>query len=316
MNGQDDAAITVLGVGELLWDVFPDGRRILGGAPANFAYHAGTLGAHAVAVSAIGSDPLGRELIANFARIGMATDGLAVLPDRMTGTVSVSLDAAGKPTYIIHEGVAWDALPWSDGMARLAAGADVIGFGSLAQRSATSRDTIRRLLASARPDCLKVFDLNLRQQYFSRDVVAESLTAANVLKLNDEELPVVARLLGLPQTEDDALSILMARYDLSMVALTRGSHGSLLLSRQARHEYPGCPAQVVDTVGAGDAFTAALAIGLHQGLALDAINAAANRLAAHVCAQAGATPPLPPSWRGKSLADIAAIASGPREKTA
>jgi fructokinase len=307
MNGQDDAAITVLGVGELLWDVFPDGRRILGGAPANFAYHAATLGAHAVAVSAIGSDPLGHEMVANFASLGMATDGLAVLPDRPTGTVTVSLDAAGKPTYIIHEDVAWDAVPWSDAADGLAGAADVIGFGSLAQRSPTSRATIRRILAAAPPECLKVFDLNLRQHYFSRDIVEDSLTAANVLKLNDEELPVVAKLLGLPQQGEDALSVLMARYDLSLVALTRGSHGSLLLSPETRHEHPGCTARVVDTVGAGDAFTAALAVGLRSGLPLATINATANHLAAHVCSHPGATPPPPPAWQGKTLVEIAAI---------
>jgi len=288
MNHPSGRPLRVLGVGEILWDVFADGRRVLGGAPANFAYHAQGLGAQAAVISAIGADALGQEILAKLAGLGMETGGLAVLADRPTGTVTVALDADGKPSYVIHEGVAWDAIPWTEAAARLAATADVIGFGSLAQRSPTSRKTLRRVLAAAPPGCLKVFDLNLRQAYFSREVVQESLAAADVLKLNDEELPVVARLLGLAHGDERAMERLLNDYGLSLVALTRGSHGSLLRSREARHEHPGEAVQVVDTVGAGDAFTAALAVGLRQGLDLATINGQANRLAAQVCAHAGA----------------------------
>ncbi len=288
MNHPSGRPLCVLGVGEILWDVFTDGRRVLGGAPANFAYHAQGLGAQATVISAIGADALGQEMLARFAGLGMETGGLAVLADRPTGTVTVTLDADGKPSYMIHEGVAWDAIPWTEAAGRLAATADVIGFGSLAQRSPTSRETLRRVLAAAPPGCLKVFDLNLRQAYFSREVVQESLAAADVLKLNDEELPVVARLLGLAHGDERAMAMLLNDYGLSLVALTRGAHGSLLRSREERHEHPGQAVKVVDTVGAGDAFTAALAVGLRQGLDLATINDQANRLAAQVCAHAGA----------------------------
>ncbi|MFW5857915.1 MAG: carbohydrate kinase family protein [Planctomycetota bacterium] len=287
----------LLGLGELLWDLLPDGRQ-LGGAPANFAYHACALGGRGAVASCVGDDPLGREALERLDGLGVDRSAVAVDPERPTGTVSVALDAAGQPSYTIHEGVAWDAIPASGALLDRAAAADAICFGSLAQRSAASRATLRRALDAAQPACLRVFDINLRQAYYDRDVILASLEQADAFKVNDEELPVVARLLDLPAQTRPAMEALRARFDLRWVALTRGAAGSLLLADGAWAEHPGEPvATVADTVGAGDAFTAALALGTLLGQAPEVRNAHANRVAAFVCAAAGATPALPEALR-------------------
>jgi fructokinase len=177
----------VVGIGELLWDLLPDGKQ-MGGAPANFAYHARALGAASVIVSAVGDDRSGREILEELGRRGLERSGIAVVSGAPTGTVTVALDAGGIPHYTIHEGVAWDVIPWTAGLGDLAARADAVCFGSLAQRSPVSRATIGAFLDATRPDCLRVLDLNLRQSYFSRDIVVGLLGRATVLKLNDEEL--------------------------------------------------------------------------------------------------------------------------------
>ncbi|MEI8372515.1 MAG: carbohydrate kinase [Planctomycetota bacterium] len=283
----------ILGVGEILWDLLPNGR-MLGGAPVNFAYHAAALGAHAHAVSAVGDDPLGREILDRLDTLGLSRQGVAVDHQHPTGTVSVELDAYGKPTYQIHEGVAWDFIPAVPATLRPAQHADAICFGSLAQRSEVSRATIRSLLGAAPEHCLRVFDINLRQHYYHTEILAAGLEAADVLKLNNEELPVVADLLALPGDEDAVLRGLLDRYDLRLIALTKGAGGSELASRHGRSVHSGVPTKVVDTVGAGDAFTAAVIMGLLEDLDLDTINERANRLASYVCSQPGAMPPTGP----------------------
>ena len=282
----------VVGIGEVLWDLLPSGKQ-LGGAPANFAYHAQQLGARGAVVSAVGKDALGDELLARLRELGLDTRHVTADWRRPTGTVSVTLDAAGVPSYVIHEKVAWDALVFNAALRDLARSADVMCFGTLAQRTATSRDCISDTLDQSPGIC--IFDINLRQHYYSRDVIESSLIEAPVMKINDEELAVVARLFDLSGPAD-LLRMLFDRYEMGLIAVTRGGRGSILYPQDGEPlEHPGVPVtNLVDTVGAGDAFTAALAIGLLRNEPLDRVNAAANRLAAYVCSQPGATPAIPP----------------------
>lgn len=280
----------IIGLGEILWDLLPSGKE-LGGAPANFAYHAQALGANSCVVSCIGKDALGDEILALLDEVNLDRLSLAVDSAHPTGTVSVSLDAKGVPAYVIHTGVAWDFIPWSDGLADLAQSASAVCFGSLCQRSPVSRRTIRAFLENTSPECPRVFDVNLRQSFYDRDVIHESCTLANIVKLNDEELPVLARLLGLrSKATMDLLRELVDEYSLKLIALTRGSHGSILYTPGEVSEHAGYPAQIVDTVGAGDSFTAAIVIGVLNNEKLDCINDSANRLASYVCSQKGAMP--------------------------
>jgi fructokinase len=285
-----------VGLGEVLWDLLPSGRQF-GGAPANFAYHASVLGAEAHVVSAVGDDPLGREILERLDALDIRRTHVAVDRQHPTGTVSVELDAHGKPTYVIHEGVAWDFIPATPALFALAQQASVICFGSLAQRSPASRDTIQGILHASVGHCLRVFDINLRQHYYSAGVVTAGLAAADGLKLNDEGLPIVADLTGLHGDESSLLRALQERYRLRLIALTKGAHGSVLCGPEEYSVHPGVPTTIVDTVGAGDAFTAAVALGLLAGRCLGDINEHANRLASYVCSQPGATPPVPPDIR-------------------
>lgn len=282
----------VAGLGEILWDLLPSGRQ-LGGAPANFAYHAGRLGCTATIVSAVGTDTLGEDIVRRLDTLGVKRDYLAVSSKYPTGTVTVALGAGGQPTFTIHENVAWDHIPWTPALGRLAGRLDAVCFGSLCQRSKTSRQTVRRFLAAVPDRCIRIFDVNLRQHWYDREIIETSLGLADVVKLNDDELPVVATLLKLRGRGDDALLELLERWGLRLAALTRGANGSVLRTSQQRVENPGVPVEVADTVGAGDAFAAALAVGLLREDPLERISEAANRLGAYVAGCAGATPNLP-----------------------
>jgi fructokinase len=284
---------SVIGLGEILWDVLPTGRR-LGGAPANFAYHARLLGAEAAVASSVGRDELGGELLQELDRLGLRRNLVSIDATRPTGLVTVAIGPRGEPDYIIHENVAWDYIPLTAGLLETAARAKAICFGSLAQRSAVSRETILHALSVTSADCLRIFDINLRQHYHSAAIIAAGLRAANVLKLNDAELPVVAELLGLRGTTDDMLAALVADFSLRAVALTCGADGAVLVTPERRSRQRGIAATVVDTVGAGDSFTAMLAIGLLRHWDLEEINRRACRLASYVCTQRGATPAVPP----------------------
>ena len=283
---------TVVGIGELLWDLFPEGKR-LGGAPLNFCYHAQQLGAESYPVSAIGADDLGMEILDRLSVKGMADDFVEEDADWPTGTVGIVLDGQGKPTYEIHEGVAWDALPMSGKLEVLAQKTDAVCFGSLAQRNPLSRSTIHAFLRAMRPSAIRIFDVNLRQKFYSNKIIDESLRHANILKLSDEELPMLAEMFGLSGTVQDRVSDLMDRFGLMLIAYTRGADGSLLVALDEISGHPGYPVAVADSVGAGDSFTAALCMGLLNSKSLDEINEHANRVAAFVCSQAGATPALP-----------------------
>jgi fructokinase len=290
---------TIVALGEILWDVFPDGPKF-GGAPANFACTSAELAGDRMEVyivGAVGQDDLGHQAIKLLRSHGVNTTCVSQVV-HPTGQVNVTLDNAGKPTFEIAENTAWDNLAWSNELAQLAARADAICFGTLAQRSPTSRDTIRKFVQSTRPDCRRILDINLRSPFWNEQVVRESLQLANVLKLNDTELPTLACMLDLSGGDDEQLASLLSGFNLQAVAYTRGADGAMLLSANGeRSNVPAQPATIIDTVGAGDAYTAALAIGLLDGVPLDEINAWGNQVAAYVCSQTGGTPHIPPHLR-------------------
>ncbi len=283
----------IVGLGEILWDLFPDGKQ-LGGAPANFAFHAQCLGASGAVVSAIGDDGLGCDILARLDAMGLDRSHVAVEARHPTGTVTVALDDGGKPHYTIDEPVAWDFIPATDSVLDLASRTDAVCFGSLAQRASVSRATIRAFLAAVGPGCIRLFDINLRKPFIDRQVVVESLGLTDVLKLSDDEMPVLADLLNLPAAETEFLAAAIDRFGLDMVILTKGRHGSRLRTPKADCSRVGIETVVADTVGAGDSFNAAVVMGLLAGLDIERINDNANRLAAFVCSQKGATPrPVP-----------------------
>jgi fructokinase len=283
-----------VGLGEVLWDLLPAGRQ-LGGAPANFAFHAAALGADGRVVSRVGSDEPGRDLLARLRELGLPVDAIAVDPAAPTGTVSVAMEAGGHPRYTIHEGVAWDRLEAGPAERAAVAAADAVCFGSLAQRTPGARAAIAALLDATPAAALRIFDVNLRQHFHSAAVIRSSLARANVLKVNESELPVLGAQLGLPAGEREALAALATAHRLRAVIHTRGERGCLALVDGAWAEHPGVRVVVADTVGAGDAFTAAFALGLLRGWAPAVIVERATAVAAFVCTQRGATPALPPA---------------------
>jgi len=281
-----------VGLGEILWDILPSGRQA-GGAPANFAYHCAALGAHADVVSRVGGDEPGRAFLAHLQALGLGTAAVEIDPAAPTGKATVAVGADGQPKFTIHENVAWDRLAGEAAALRVLAVADVVGFGTLVQRTPAARAAVGRLLDATRPDALRVFDVNLRQHYHSPAVIAESLARARVLKVSDTELPVLAAQFGLNGDDRTQLQQLLARYPLRAIALTRGERGSLVYTDGAWHEQPAVPVRVADTVGAGDSFTASFTLGLLQGWPLPVIAARAAAVSAYVCSRPGATPPLP-----------------------
>ena len=282
--------LTVVGLGELLWDLFPSGK-LLGGAPANFAYIASLLGDEGIPASRLGDDSLGRAAIRRLGQLGLSTAFIQQDADHPTGTVKVEVDRAGQPGFEIAQPVAWDFLDWTPQWQDLAQQTDAVCFSTLAQRSERSRATMRSFLVGMRPVALRVCDINLRQSFFTAPVVAESMRLANIVKLNHEELPRVMHLLQLEDGDEHASARrLLSSYDLNLVCITRGTNGSLLLSGTEYTEHPGFNVKVADTVGAGDAFTAALVHGHLRRAPLAQINETANRVGAWVASQSGATP--------------------------
>lgn len=300
----------VLGIGELLWDLLPEGAR-LGGAPANFTVMSGRLGDHAVILSRIGRDELGRRAVEILDPLSSDESFLQVDPLHETGKVTVSLKD-GQPEYIIHQPAAWDAMELSDEWVQLAARADAICFGTLAQRSAASRQTIQTLAAETSSACVRVFDVNLRTPFYTGEVLEESLELATVVKMNDLEVPQVLGLLGMAAEErtdaaalkSGAESLLEEFPGVRLVAITRGGHGSLLVRRDEWHEHPGVQIKVADTIGAGDAFTAAMTHYLLRGASLRTLNEAGNRWGSWVASQSGAMPELKDATRAAITAAI------------
>ena len=276
----------IVGIGEILWDMLPSGKA-LGGAPANFAYHAMRLGEEGWAVSAVGGDALGREILDLVA--SKKLNNLIALSDKPTGTVEVELDSRGVPSYNIMEDVAWDNIPFTPEMEELAKRADAVCFGSLVQRM-KSRESVLRFVRAMRPEALKVFDINLRQHYYDREIIEESLKLADILKINDEEIRIVAGMLGLGDDDAAACRSLVADYGLKLVILTRGAEGSEVVTADEVIPQAVGHVDVVDTVGAGDAFTAAFVVAYLRGDPLADAQRLATETASYVCSRKGAMP--------------------------
>jgi fructokinase len=299
MIGATSKAKIVVGLGELLWDLLPEGPR-LGGAPANFAVMAGRLGDRAVVASRLGADDLGAEARAVLAKMPVDLSRVQTDTEFPTGAVRVSLKG-GEARYTFDEPVAWDRLEFTPAWADLAGSADAVCFGTLAQREAAAKRTIRQFVDATRRDCVRVFDVNLRQPYWSDEVLRESLGRATILKLNADELPLVLQGSGSDTRgpagyrEEELLrevQSLLSRYPVALVCVTLGGEGSLLVTPRSHHRHPGIRAHVKDTVGAGDAFTAALTHYYLQGAPLAALNEAGNLWGAWMASQSGAMPPL------------------------
>ena len=276
----------IVGLGEILWDCLPEGKK-LGGAPANFAFHAGLLGADTIAISAIGKDALGDEILQE-----LDTNGLKYLMPRTeqpTGTVQVQLDEKGIPTYEIKTDVAWDNIPFLPEMEELAARCDCVCFGSLAQRSDVSRNTIKEFLKRTPQKCLRIFDINLRQQFYTKALIHDNLLACTVLKINDEELDIVAEMYGYSDLSvEDKCRRLLEEYQLKMLVLTCGVNGSYVFAPGQKSFMETPKVEVADTVGAGDSFTGAFAASLLAGQTIQEAHQLAVKVSAFICTQKGA----------------------------
>ena len=282
----------IVGLGEALWDVLPEGKK-LGGAPANFAYHAGQFGLDTSAISALGEDALAEETID-----ALKEHNLNYLMPRVpypTGTVQVTLAEGGIPTYDIKEGVAWDNIPYTDEMAEIARQARAVCFGSLAQRNSVSRENIRQFLADTPADCLKICDINLRQQFYSKEILEDSFKLCNILKINDEELVVVNRMFGYDGLDmRQTCEKMVQDYGLKMLVLTCGTNGSYVFTDDGLTSFQDTPkVAVADTVGAGDSFTGSFCACIINGKPVQEAHKIAVKVSAFVCTQNGAMPIVP-----------------------
>lgn len=281
----------VVGIGEILWDILP-GEKQLGGAPANFAYHASQLGVDGRTVSAIGNDDLGNAIVQTLDERSQGY-ALARVP-YATGCATVNPNTESDERYSFTTDCAWDHLPFTSSLAEMAQRTAACCFGSLAQRNPTTRHAIARYIDAMPDDSLKIFDVNLRPPFIEPDVIRRSLYLCNILKLNTDELDTLVPLIGLPDGSDEAqCRRLMQRFDISYVVLTQGEEGSSIFAPDESSTLPASPVKVVDTVGAGDAFTATFAVGLLSGLPLTEAHLRASDISAYVCTQHGATPPHP-----------------------
>lgn len=283
----------VVGMGEALWDMLPEGRKI-GGAPANFAYHVSQFGLDSRVVSAVGDDELGNEILANFAEKKLECQ-IEKVP-YPTGTVQVELDEKGVPCYDIKEGVAWDNIPFTVSLLELAKKTDAVCFGSLAQRNSVSRETINRFIDEMPQEehVLKIFDINLRQHFYSKELIEESIKKCNILKINDEELAIVSQMFGFADIDfKEQCKLLLTKYNLKMLILTCGVDGSYVFSSGEMSFLETPKVKVADTVGAGDSFTGAFVAAILKGLEMKEAHRLAVNVSAFVCTQNGAMPELP-----------------------
>jgi len=286
----------IVGLGEALWDVLPEGKK-LGGAPANFAYHAAQFGLDTIAISALGEDKLAEETIE-----ALKEHQLNYLMPRVpypTGTVQVTLTGDGIPTYDIKENVAWDNIPFTDEMMEIAKNARAVCFGSLAQRNVVSRENIHKFLDATPDDCVKIFDINLRQQFYTKEVIQESLKRCNILKINDEELVLIGRMFGYPGLDiENKCWLILGKYNLDMLVLTCGTNGSYVFTpgQMSFQETP--KVEVADTVGAGDSFTGSFCASILNGKPVPEAHKTAVQVSAFVCTQNGAMPIVPDRLKG------------------
>ena len=287
----------IVGLGEALWDVLPEGKK-LGGAPANFAYHAGQFGLDTLAISAVGEDQLGDETLS-----ALEEKGLKYIMPRVpfpTGTVQVELDAQGVPAYEIREGVAWDNIPFTPEMEKVARSCKAVCWGSLAQRHEVSRNSIHRFLDATPPTCLKIFDINLRQTFYDEEVIRASLKRCNILKINDEELVTIGRLFGYPGLDmSNKCWLILGKYNLDMLVLTCGVNGSYVFKPGAMTFLETPKVDVADTVGAGDSFTASFCAAILKGLSVSDAHQLAVETSAYVCTCNGAMPRIPAELTGR-----------------
>ncbi len=282
----------VTGIGEILWDEFPDGKR-LGGAPANFAFHAGQLGANSIVISRVGNDPPGNE-IKSLLKQKNISNIIQTDPIHPTGRVSVQTDKNGSPEYVIHENSAWDFITNLAEAETLKDRTDAICYGSLAQRNSVSADSIQEYITSIDKKCLKIFDINLRQDYYTAQNISKLLNMANILKLNQDELDIISNMFLSSKNESMCLKELKSIFSLDFIILTKGEKGSRIFKNEYEESiYKSNPVKVKDSVGAGDSYTAAAAIGFLNGYSLDKINKIASSIASYVCTQKGATPTIP-----------------------
>ena len=286
------SSITIAGIGEVLWDVLPE-REVLGGAPVNFAYHINALGATGVPITTIGLDDRGKKVYKTLRENGVDTSAISTNPHFPTGFVRVQLSEQGSASYCFPDDVAWDHLMINHVAERLQTRLDGICFGTLAQRSKRTHQVILDYLDGLAGNTLKIYDVNLRQHYYSIEIIKKSLQRADIVKLNEEELVIMSELFCHQNGKTSFLQYLIKQYGLAMAVLTKGAAGSVLVTPDSRSTLQGSSIAVVDTIGAGDAFTAALVIGYLQGLSLDDIHLRAQQLSAYVCTQQGAMPVVP-----------------------
>lgn len=292
----------ILAIGELLWDILPSGPQI-GGAAANYTVMAARLGNHAAVLSRVGRDELGRRALDILEDTPADLSHIQIDPLHATSTVTVELQR-GQPSYVIHQPVAWDFLEDTEEWQKLASRAAAIWYGSLAQRSSTSRDTTQSLLAATFPECVRIFDVNLRPPFYTDETLEESIEFATVIKMNDDELPKILDSLGLQSVSEkdtnsllEGAKVLLDEFPVNLIAITRGQQGSILVTRDEQHIHPGITAKIADTIGAGDAFAAALTHYYLQEAPLAVLNEAGNRWGAWIASQPGAIPPLPETVR-------------------
>lgn len=285
----------VVGLGEVLWDMLPEGRKI-GGAPVNFAYHAGQFGIDTMAVSAIGNDKLGEDTIAEMN--GKHLNHIFPSVPYPTGSVQVSLDEKGVPAYDIKENVAWDNIPFTNEIESVARNCQAVCFGSLAQRNAVSRSTIRKFIESTPSGCIRIFDINLRQNFYTSNVIHDSLELCNILKINDEEIMLVSRMFNYDSSNiENVCRTIMEDFSLEMVILTCGTKGSYIFTKGGVSFMPTPKVNVADTVGAGDSFTGSFCAAILRGLPVAEAHKKAVEVSAYVCTQNGAMPEIPESMK-------------------
>ena len=283
----------IVGIGEILWDMLPSGKK-LGGAPANFAFHAEKLGGRGVIVSSVGNDPDGDEIIGNLRKLELSTDYIERDAEHPTGRATVTFGKDGVPKYVIHENAAWDFIPGSEKLTKLAASSNCVCFGTLSQRSPMSAETVANFVKTASTNgALTICDINIRPPFYSDEAIHRSLDLCKILKISDEETEFLCGKFG-ASTPKEFAYVLFGKYGLDAVIVTRGANGSVIyLSDGRESEHPGRKVLVADTVGAGNAFTAAFAVAYMKGLPLDRINDVANRVSSFVCSRHGATPEIP-----------------------
>ncbi|MEO9003600.1 MAG: carbohydrate kinase [Ginsengibacter sp.] len=279
----------IVGFGEVLWDILGN-EKLLGGAPANFGYHCKQLGADAKIVSAVGNDELGVEIIQHFIQKALPTEYLQRTSAHQTGTVTVEIDERGVPSYIIHEPVAWDYIEWNDTLHSLSVMADAICFGSLSQRDTVTKATLHKMLKSVSHKCLKVFDINLRQPFYTHQVLLESLELANVVKMNIDEALIVGAMFNWGNDVQRIVMELFKKFNFQLVAITYGEEGSKLYTTDKESFMKVNAVKISDTIGAGDSFTAAIVTGWLNQLPLAEIHELATNLSAYICTQRGAMP--------------------------